>query len=271
MSDRHFLRLLTELTSHKWLSRLVGALTKSRVSRILIPWYSRTYAIQIQEAEKPLRDYRTLNDFFIRRLKEGLRPVHPDASSLVSPVDGTVTGIGRIHDDLAITVKGQDYNVWEILNQEQVSDTYRGGFFIVLYLSPADYHRVHSPVAGSIVGKAHSPGKVYPVNGFGLRHMRKVLSRNERLLTYIRHRYGTLAVVKVGAMNVSSVQYAEGLRDRIAKGAELAYFEFGSTVVLLTENASFAFRDDLAVGSRVRVGEPIGFWGDIREDEEDRG
>jgi phosphatidylserine decarboxylase len=40
--------------------------------------------------------------------------------------------------------------------------------------------------------------KVYPANEFGLRYMRGVLSRNERLVTYVQHEFGEIAVVKVG-------------------------------------------------------------------------
>ncbi|WP_239551148.1 phosphatidylserine decarboxylase [Paenibacillus elgii] len=67
-------------------------------------------------------------------------------------------------------------------------------------------------------------------------------------------------VVKVGAMNVSSIRYTESLRVRLDRGEELAFFEFGSTVILLIEKEAFAFRDGLDVGSKVRVGEALGYW-----------
>ncbi|PYI54053.1 archaetidylserine decarboxylase [Paenibacillus flagellatus] len=260
--EQRLLALAAELTSVKWLSRLIGRFTRSRWSRALIPRYARAYAIRVEEAEKLPDAYRSLNDFFVRRLKPGLRPVDRDARSLVSPVDGTVTGIGPIGDRADLIVKGQYYRADDLLGGSPLAASYAGGFFVVLYLSPADYHRVHSPVAGTVTGSAHFPGRTYPVNAFGLERMRRVLSRNERLITYIRHAYGVLPVIKVGAMNVSSIRYAEPMPEHPAKGDELARFEFGSTVVLLVEPGSFAFRPDLAVGSRVRVGEPLGRWGE---------
>ncbi|MDF2716494.1 MAG: psd, partial [Paenibacillus sp.] len=78
------------------------------------------------------------------------------------------------------------------------------------------------------------------------------------LITYIDHEHGEIAVVKVGAMNVSSIKYVEPLPDRIGRGDDLAYFEFGSTVVLLTENGIFEPRGDLSVGSKVKMGEALG-------------
>lgn len=257
MAKRLF-RLMTELSSRKTISRITGAFAKSRASRRLIPWFAQTYGIRIGDAEKNLRDYQSLNDFFTRRLKPGLRPVDRGADLLVSPVDSLITGIGPIEEGLMLQVKGQDYTVEELLNRSPRTVSYTNGFFMVLYLSPTDYHRIHSPVDGRILEKEHIPGKVYPVNDFGLVHMRRVLSRNERLVTYVQHEYGELAVVKVGAMNVSSIQYVSPLPDHLERGGELAFFEFGSTVVLLFESGTFSPKQGLAVGTKVKMGEALG-------------
>lgn len=251
-------RLMTELSSRKSISQLTGAFAKSKASRRLIPWFARTYGIRVEDAERQVRDYQSLNDFFTRRLKPGLRPIDQGADVLVSPVDALVTGIGRIQEGQMLQVKGQDYTVEELLNQSPRTVSYTNGFFMVLYLSPTDYHRIHSPVAGKILEKEHIPGRVYPVNDFGLVHMKRVLSRNERLVTYVQHEFGELAVVKVGAMNVSSIQYVSPLPDHLDRGGELAYFEFGSTVVLLFENGTFEPKPGLGLGSKVKMGEALG-------------
>ncbi|CRF29002.1 phosphatidylserine decarboxylase [Mycobacterium tuberculosis] len=177
---------------------------------------------------------------------------------MVSPVDALITGMGSIQEGLIVNVKGQDYAIDELLNQSPRMINYKHGFYYVLYLSPTDYHRIHSPVTGTILEKEHVAGKVYPVNDFGLKHMRRVLSRNERLITYIQHETGEVAVVKVGALNVSSIQYVSPLPTKLNRGDELAYFEFGSTVVLLTESGTFNPRQDLKVSSWVAMGEALG-------------
>ncbi|GGD49607.1 archaetidylserine decarboxylase [Paenibacillus nasutitermitis] len=252
------LRSMTELSSRKWISRLTGRFAQSGASRRLIPRFSRIYGIRVEEAEKRLEEYSTLNEFFTRRLKPGLRNVDTDPDAVVSPVDALITGCGPIEAGTILNVKGQDYTVEELLNRSPRTDNYKNGYYIVLYLSPTDYHRIHTPVEGTIVEREHVPGKVYPVNEFGLRHMRRVLSRNERLITYIRHAHAESAVVKVGAMNVSSIKYVEPLHNKVEKGEELAYFEFGSTVVLLLEENTFTPRPDLTTGLKVSVGERLG-------------
>lgn len=252
------LRSMTELTSRKWISKLTGAFAQSPLSRLLITTFANTYKINVAEAEKPLEQYRTLNEFFTRRLKPDMRQIDATPYALVSPVDAVIASCGKINKGTILNVKGQDYSISELLADEQRSKAYNDGYYFVLYLSPTDYHRIHAPVAGEIVHKVHLPGKVYPVNKFGLTHMRSVLSRNERLITYIRHDKHTVAAVKVGAMNVSSIQYIDAAKKQLERGEELAYFAFGSTVVLLTENDSFAVDSALQPGMKVSMGQRLG-------------
>lgn len=249
---------MTELSSRKWISRITGRFAQSPASRHFIPRFARMYGIAVEEAEKELRHYSTLNEFFTRRLKPGARPIDSDENALVSPVDAMITGCGPIQQGTILNVKGQDYTIEELLNRSPRMESYKNGYFMVLYLSPTDYHRIHTPIAGTIVEREHIAGKVYPVNEFGLTQMRRVLSRNERLITYMRHRSAETAIVKVGAMNVSSIKYVQPLRERMEKGDDLAYFEFGSTVVLLTEDDSFTPRSDMRTGLKVRMGERLG-------------
>lgn len=256
--SKRFFRVLTELSSRKSVSRIAGAFAESRFSRRLIPWFSRTYRIPLEDAEKDWTDYLTLNDFFTRRLKPGLRPVDSAADSLISPVDAKITGMGPIAEGQLFNIKGQDYTVDELLNGSPRTVNYRDGYYLVLYLSPTDYHRIHAPVAGRILEKERISGKVYPVNDFGLRYMTRVLSRNERLVTYLHTAFGEVAVVKVGALNVSGIVYADPLPEQLHAGDELAYFKFGSTVVLLLENGIFEPRPDLMNGTAVKMGERLG-------------
>jgi len=257
--ERRLLRALTELSSRKWISALTGAFAKSAFSRRLIRRFARAYRIRIEEAEKTLEEYSSLNEFFTRRLKPGARPVDEAADALVSPVDARVAASGTIQDGTLLQVKGQDYTLDELLGGSPRIPQYSNGHYWVLYLSPTDYHRIHSPCTGKVVETDHLPGRVYPVNEFGLTFMRRVLSRNERLITYIRHDHGELAVVKVGALNVSSIRYVNDIPPQTLKrGDELAYFEFGSTVVLLTENGTLTPRQDLHPGDSVKMGERLG-------------
>lgn len=252
-------RQLTELTSRKWLSRLTGSFAQSSASKALIPHFAKLYGINIDEAEKQIHEYKSLNEFFTRRLKKEARPVEIDPTSVISPVDALITGCGKISNNMLLNVKGQSYSVTDLLQSEQYAKRFENGYFYVLYLSPTDYHRIHTPIAGSILERKHLKGKVYPVNDASMTNMSQVLNRNERLITYIEHEsHALVSVVKVGALNVSSIQYVDEQQKFCHKGDELAYFEFGSTVVLLFEANTYSPADDITLNSRVKMGERLG-------------
>lgn len=251
-------RFLTELTSRKWIASLVGKFAKSRYSRFLIPHFAKVYNIDITLAEKPLKDYTSLNEFFTRRLKAGARPIDAQEHYVISPVDGKLMGMGVIEAEKILNIKGQDYSIRELLNNNPRLHKYIDGYYLILYLSPSDYHRIHAPVSGKIVEKEYVPGKLYPVHEKSLLHIRKVLSRNERLTTYIQHDFGEIAVVKVGAMNVSSIQYVQPNATEVKRGEEFAYFEFGSTVVLLMEHDTFKPQSSLNLNDHILMGTILG-------------
>jgi phosphatidylserine decarboxylase len=190
---------------------------------------------------------------------------------VVSPVDARLTAYGPITASTILHVKGQTYRIDDLLGDAQTQPTseagrFTEGYFFVLYLSPTDYHRIHTPCDGIVRSKRHLPGKVYPVHDYAMTHIPQVLTRNERLITYLDHSRSSVidpvAVVKVGAMNVASIRYVApfGNGSQLYKGEELAYFEFGSTVVLLIGTKQFAPRADLQHDDRVRQGETLGRW-----------
>lgn len=253
-----FLRLLTELSSRKFIAQLTGKFAKSAASKIFISKFAKVYQIRIEDAEKELSEFTSLNDFFTRRLKTGVRPLDLDPDALLSPVDAVITGMGAIHEGQIFRVKGQEYRLQELLHHSPRIVNYKHGSFFVLYLSPSDYHRIHAPVSGTIIEKDHIPGKVLPVNDFALRSIPQVLSRNTRLITYIQHDQGEIALVKVGAMNVSSIQYTDPQKQQLERGEEFAFFEFGSTVVLLIESKTFKANPELQVGNHVMMGQSLG-------------
>ena len=81
---------------------------------------------------------------FPEQLADGLRPIEGD---FVSPVDGKLRNFGVITDGLLEQVKGKTYTVAKFLGDEVQAKRYNDGAFFNLYLSPQDYHHVHSPVA----------------------------------------------------------------------------------------------------------------------------
>jgi phosphatidylserine decarboxylase len=271
------LRLLPKNT----LSRAVGAACRASaprpVVRAAIRAFARKYGVDVSEAERPIEEYPTFTEFFTRRLKAGARPIAPGALLPVSPVDGTVGELGEIVESRLYQAKGKHYTLAELIggpNADEDARQFAGGAFCTIYLAPYNYHRIHAPLAGEIAGYVNMPGQLWPVNPVGVRNIEKLFCVNERLTTFLKTPRGACGVVAVGATNVGRIRAAyddvvtnarrtrkaeRKLYDpplRIAKGAELAVFEMGSTVVLLfAPGVKLAAR--LQPGLAIKLGEAL--------------
>ncbi|WP_062355652.1 phosphatidylserine decarboxylase [Bacillus kwashiorkori] len=254
---KFFYRLLIELTNRKTSSLLLSKLSQSKLSKKFIPSFIKLYHINIEEVEKNLHEYHSIQEFFTRTLKAGSRPINKDPHTVISPVDGVIEAFGTIDEESLFYVKNKQYSLADMFANEEEIEKYIGGQYIIIYLSPSNYHRIHSPLDGKIVKKFTLGKRSYPVNRLGLLYGKDPLSKNFRKITIIEHPLGKLALVKIGAMFVNSIEYLHD-NERTTKGEELAYFAFGSTVILLFENGTFRFSETVKLKSPVHVGEPIG-------------
>ncbi|EGA89154.1 phosphatidylserine decarboxylase [Planococcus donghaensis MPA1U2] len=244
-----------ELTNGAFTSNLIRQFAKSPKSRRFIPGYIKTYQISTQDIKEPVESFPTLHDFFVRKLTTTSRPISDNV--LVSPVDGKIEIAGDLKGDTQFLVKGQYYSLADLLGDQELANQYQQGKYVVLYLSPADYHRIHSPVNGDVKKQYVLGKKSYPVNAAGLQYGKAPLSGNYRMITELETRFGNMLVVKVGAMFVNSIKLTETGSDW-RKGSEVGYFSFGSTVVLFFEANSIKFVEDMSNGQRIKVGEALG-------------
>lgn len=259
------------------LSRSVGRLVHTRlpgaVARRVVRWFAKTYEIDVDAAEHEIHHYPTIGHFFTRNLRAGLRPIESD---FVSPVDGTLRNFGTVQGGRLEQIKGKDYTLSRFLGDEATAARYENGAFFNLYLSPQDYHHVHSPVGGSIRGSVHIPGKLWPVNDWSMANVDELFSINERVITYIECQYGIVAVVMIGATNVGqiSVTYDSFISNTvgtdkpavrnyqppkpIAAGEKLGTFHMGSSVVMLIERGRLDLEKvRLVEGTKVQYGAAV--------------
>lgn len=278
MSDRTFIAALRLLPKNT-LSRAVGAATRwplpGPVGPAVMRAFARRYGIDLSECAAP-ESFRTFGDFFARPLRPGLRPVAPGDDVVVSPVDAVVSEAGIADQGRMIQAKGIGYTVGALLADEVDAVPFTGGAWTTLYLSPRDYHRIHFPLGGEVMGWRYVPGHLWPVNAASVRQVPGLFTVNERLVTYLRSPIGAVAIVAVGATVVGRVRafydpdvpltnrggevqsrtYASPVR--VEKGQELGAFEMGSTVILVFEKGRVRLSPDLVPGAAVRVGQAIG-------------
>ncbi len=271
--------LAATVASFPLLSRMTGRLCDLRLpAPVLVPViraYARTFGVDLSEAARPPESYASFNAFFTRALAEGRRPVVREAGAVASPCDAQVRTIGPIPTDGRLEqVKGLSYAIEALLGSREEAERLRsgGGVQATLYLSPAMYHRVHSPVDGEIRAWRYVPGRLFPVNGPGVRSIPGLFTRNERVCLFCdTPAHGPVAVVLVGAANVGRVTLAftdlvtnRGMSGglvqaaapvAVSRGDEIGVFNLGSTVVVLLADPSL--RALVEPGELVRMGQPL--------------
>jgi phosphatidylserine decarboxylase len=246
-----------KLVPKNFVSRRVGELAHNtllprRVHKQAILAFAKAYGIDLTESRFHSFDaFRTFEDFFIREMKPGTRPIE---EGVVSPCDGIIDQGGPLEDGRLEQVKGQTYTLNELFHYHDVATQFENGSFATIYLSPRHYHRVHSPVTGRIERSIYIPGNLWPVNSTSVRKVPGLFARNERICTLIQTPSGKFAVIFVGATIVghihlrydasiatnntakreqTSVSYAPP--KLVEKGQELGFFTLGSTVIILAE------------------------------------
>ena len=240
-------RVLPRTTITRAMGRLSEFEWPSPLGKAVVDLYCRAYDVDLDECAQS-EGFASFDAFFTRALRDGARRMPVDDGIIVSPADGRVDSIGPV-DGRAYVVKGRPYAVDELLGDAAEARRYEGGTGCVVYLSPRDYHRVHSPVAGRITQVRSMPGDYYPVNAIGVRHVPNLFIRNRRVAILIdTPNLGRVTVVMVAAMVVGRITVT-GIDERdvtpglhtlgtpleVAQGDEIGIFRLGSTAVLFFE------------------------------------
>jgi phosphatidylserine decarboxylase len=252
---------------------LPAALRAAMLSR-----FARIYGIDVSEAEKPLAEYSGFDDFFTRRLRAGARPIETAAGRVVSTSDGKIVESGLVDAGKLLQAKGVLFSLDELLGDVDAARRLEGGAYLITYLSPKDYHRVHSPVEGRVVGWRHIPGVLFPVNTRSANREPRLFVGNERFVTLIEGAAGLTAVVMVAAVGVghitasydaevgthSAVFRRAGVAQRtyeaprlLGRGDELGTFHLGSTTIVVFQPGRVSL-DPFERGVPIKMGVGIG-------------
>lgn len=259
--------LLKPLTSPR-LSQLCGQFLDSGYSRFLIKPFIRKNHIRV--SDYVMKDIRSFNAFFSRKIKDGMRPVNMDSDKLIAPCDGLLS-VWKVEEDTVLPVKQSRYTIASLLRNRKLAQRYQGGYCIVFRLCVNHYHRYCYVDSGKKSGNIFIPGRLHTVRPIALRNI-PVFTENSREYTAIRSaNFGTLIQMEVGAMLVGRITNHEGKGSAI-RGKEKGYFQYGgSTIIVLAEPGYVQIREDILQSSEsgketpVRMGEVIGHAPEIRK------
>ena len=243
------------------LSGIVGRFMDGRASRILIPRFIRRNRIDMREYEEG--PFRSFNTFFRRKIRDGARPLCPDADAVVAPCDGKVQ-VFSIDGGAQFESKGISYTMEQLLRSGELAARYHGGTLMLFRLSVDDYHRYAYPVSGTAEAAVHLDGVLHTVDPFAAER-RKIYAENIREYTLLHtDDCGDVLMMEVGALMVGRIVNLRGAGE-ILRGEEKGYFEFGASSILLCFEKDAILPDEdflrnTAAGFEtcVRLGERVG-------------
>ncbi|WP_324254535.1 archaetidylserine decarboxylase [Ewingella americana] len=272
---------LQYLLPKQGLTRLAGWGAEKRAATLthwVIKGFARFYKVDMKEAQNPdLKSYATFNEFFVRPLRDGARPVVSGLDMLALPADGAVSQLGAITDGKLFQAKGHFYSLEALLaGNYQLAEQFKDGHFATIYLAPRDYHRVHMPCDGTLREMIYVPGDLFSVNPLTAANVPNLFARNERVICLFDTEFGPMVQILVGATIVGSIETVwagcvtpprEGIIKRwtypaageesaitLEKGQEMGRFKLGSTVINLFAPGKITFMPQLSNGTVTRMG-----------------
>jgi phosphatidylserine decarboxylase len=195
----------------------------------------------VHDAQAPFYGFKSWNDFFIRRFKPGARPVADPHSPkvIVAACESAPFAIARdVKAQDTFWIKSQPYSLQHMLDGHFV-DEFVGGTVYQAFLSAENYHRWHSPVSGTVKMVRQVQGAYYAEaasEGFdplGPNNSQGYIAHvNTRALIFIEAdepAIGLLCFAAVGMVEVSSCVTGVKEGQRLKKGEEIGFFQFGGS------------------------------------------
>lgn len=261
-------------TKTKWASvmhaRRWAKHTRSR--KDILPFIEK-YDINVDEIAEPLASFQTFNDFFIRKLKPGARPLAPEKNAVISPADGAVLVMQDIGEYTVFPTKTVNLSIGKMLQNNALAKKFEGGTAYVVRLAEWDYHRFHFPLSGIPGASYKIKGRYESVSPLVYEAGIQPLEVNERcVVPFESDTASTMAIVLVGALYVGSIVETYTPGKWVPQGAEMGYFEFGgSTMVLLFKKGTVQVDPRIIKNSAqgketpVKMGQLIGLTTSLRE------
>ncbi|KAL4988094.1 phosphatidylserine decarboxylase-domain-containing protein [Aspergillus falconensis] len=277
-----------QLQDISWLSRWMvrycnqfGKFMDTPESAMALDTFKSNPTYNIEDYIEPRGGWKTYNEFFARHVKPGRRPIVSigDNKVVTSPADAEFKAMHSITANSTVTTKGLTWPASQLLAGSPYQDRFANGVWLHAFLNVDDYHRLHTPVAGTVVeartiqGHSYMQVEAAPVHGINGEMNMQLTIPNEagyqfcqsRGLVIIDTGLGLVAVLPVGMAIVSSVILTAEIGAELHKGEELGYFQFGGSDVVLMFESKLDVRISMEEGRHYRMGREIGRFGLARE------
>ncbi|KAL4917385.1 phosphatidylserine decarboxylase-domain-containing protein [Aspergillus aurantiobrunneus] len=250
-------------------SNEMGLFMDTPASAAKLDTFRSSPSYNIEDYVEPRGGWRTFNEFFSRHLKPGRRPIAAVGDSLVltSPADFEFKELHVVSESSTVTTKGLTWPIGQMLRGSPYKDRFANGVWLHGFLNVDDYHRVHTPVSGTVLEARTIQGQSYmQVEAAEFANGASLTVPNEAGYQFCQSRgliivdtgFGLVAVLPVGMAIVSSVILTAETGIRLRKGEELGYFQFGGSDVVLLFEACLNVEISMRPGQHYKMGMEIG-------------
>lgn len=261
-----------------WVMLVFARIRWQPLKNLIIRIYTALVPVNMQEAVEENRfAYESLNAFFTRAIKAECRPFDDNLENWLCPVDGAVSQAQTIKNGRIFQAKGHDFSLLELVGGDNsMASVFNNGRFATLYLSPRDYHRIHMPTTGTLKQMIYIPGRLFSVAPFTVNNIPGLFARNERCVCNFDTEQGPMAMILVGAINVSAIETvwhglvtekANAINSRqvtkydysdknieLKRGEEMGRFNLGSTVIVLATD-KMKLNEDVIADTEIKLGQ----------------
>ncbi len=249
----------------RFTSKVFGKRVKSRRSISQIPKFIEYYNIDTHEIKRDVKSFKSFNDFFIRELKDGARPIDQNPEHLISPADSRLLVFDLAKNE-SLPVKGYWYKLEDLIRDKKLVKDYADGWCFIYRLAPSDYHRYCYIDKGYQHRVRRLKGVLHSVNPIALSVTKSLLAKNYRECTMLHtENFGEVLQLEVGAMLVGKVIQHHMAEHSFERGEEKGYFEYGgSTIVQLfkkgtiTPDADILEYSSKKIETLLKMGEKVG-------------
>ena len=239
-----FGRIILKIVISKPIRNIYNKYMTSKYSLKKIDKFIKNNNINMDEYQE--ENYKSFNDFFIRKIKDDKRKV---SKGLFAIADSKLS-VYKIDDNSSFKVKNSIYTIDELLQSD--GSSFKDGYALIFRLCVDDYHHYVYPDDGEVLSNKHINGVLHTVQPLAFKKY-KVFSENDREVTFLNtKKYGEMAYIEVGAMMIGKI--VNGKVTKFKRGEEKGHFEFGgSTVILLFKKDQIKINKKIIENSKKEI------------------
>ncbi len=253
-------RLFIKMLVSSFVTNIIGKYMNSSFSIKRIDKFIKENNININDYVD--KNYKSYNDFFIRKIKDSKRPILANKNVLISPCDSKLT-VYKINKDLTLKIKDSYYSI-DTLIDKKILNEYKDGYACVFRLSTDDYHRYCYIDNGTKSENHYIDGVFHTVQPISLKYYNFYKTNSREWTILNTNNFGEVIDIEIGALGIGRITNHHS-EYSFKKGEEKGYFEFGgSTIVLLFKKDTIELDEDIINNSNenietiVKYGERIG-------------